>query len=380
MNSAVEIFYCTLRWLQQNYFSFRFYTERDVVWTIQQHAVQLSEDRQLGIKVFNDHPIILNDKRARVDLAFVDKHDLTVLALEFKYEPSHQRKDILPTKFPVVFWAEVKKDIDRIHCFVESGKAQAAFSVLIDEGGYFRKRLPPYRSRWIDWDCGTIRGVSLLLSEAAGISAKKVQAVSNGSSALPYAAIRTGEPGESTTETKSGKIPERTKTGDGMERMLASACANLLRTSVQKVNSYELKSVFEEDKPIVSFQQWADGKRHVGIFEAKNEQGKNYYFGFIEWQATGRYYLVIFPESKLGTLAEIHRVAKNGDQINLCWTYSPIKRDGRNKERKSYFEKYFSGTEVRIALPRTVAEIERFLDQIFALCENRLKADALAMR
>lgn len=53
-SDADEIIHCTLDWLQQNYFHFRFYTERDIVWTIQQHATQLVEDRRLSLKVFND--------------------------------------------------------------------------------------------------------------------------------------------------------------------------------------------------------------------------------------------------------------------------------------------------------------------------------------
>lgn len=114
------------------------------------------------------NPIMFYDKRARVDLAILDEDNLITLALEFKYEPSHRREDILRTKFPVVFWDEVKKDIERIHYFVESGKVQAAYSILIDEGGYFRKRPSVDRSSWIDWNSESINrsSVSLLLSKA----------------------------------------------------------------------------------------------------------------------------------------------------------------------------------------------------------------------
>lgn len=163
-----EIILCTLDWLQHNYFRYRFYTERDIVWTIQSCAAKLVEERQLNFKVFNDYPITFNDKRARVDLAFVDESNLIVFALELKYEPSHRREDILQTKFPVVFWNEVKKDIERIHYFVESGQVQAAYSLLIDEGGYFRKRPPAERSNWIDWNNEGINQspVSILLSKA----------------------------------------------------------------------------------------------------------------------------------------------------------------------------------------------------------------------
>ena len=45
----------------------------------------------------------------------------------------------------------MQKDIDRIHAFVKAKKAQAACSLFIDEGGYFRKRGPHHHSVWIDW-------------------------------------------------------------------------------------------------------------------------------------------------------------------------------------------------------------------------------------
>ena len=83
------------------------------------------------------------------------------MAAEFKYEPSHTRKysDILPTKLPVVFWADgVGKDMERIREFVSKGGAEVAYLVFIDEGGYFRRREPFSGSEWIDWQ----NGVSLL--------------------------------------------------------------------------------------------------------------------------------------------------------------------------------------------------------------------------
>lgn len=184
--AAEEVFNCTLIWLQKNYFTFQFYVERDIVWTIQQHVLQLVEDRRLSLKVFNDYPIMFNDKRGRVDLALIDENNLVALAVEFKYEPSHQRQDILSTKLPVVFWDEVKKDIERIHHFVVSGKVQAAYSILIDEGGYFRKRVPIDHSSWVDWNCGIDQRypVALLFSEAMCIDTTTFEDGKDGSTNL----------------------------------------------------------------------------------------------------------------------------------------------------------------------------------------------------
>jgi len=43
----------------------------------------------------------------------------------------------------VVFWTgegSVEKDVQRVHEYVEQQKAKVAYSILIDEGGYFRYR------------------------------------------------------------------------------------------------------------------------------------------------------------------------------------------------------------------------------------------------
>ena len=82
---------------------------------------------------------------------------------EFKYDPSHQRADILKQKLPVVFWGEgVVEDTGRIREFVSQGAAKAAYAVFIDEGAYFRKRPAPPGSQWREWG----NGVWVLYSQA----------------------------------------------------------------------------------------------------------------------------------------------------------------------------------------------------------------------
>ena len=75
------------------------------------------------------------------------------VALEFKYEPAHDRSDIPSEKFPVVDWGNegVAKDIERVRRFVEEGRAGIARSYFIDEGGAFRHRELHPGSHWAHW-------------------------------------------------------------------------------------------------------------------------------------------------------------------------------------------------------------------------------------
>ena len=55
---VVELFKEALGWLGKNYR--KFYTERDIVWTIQKHLIRVIKRKHLPYKVFNDYPIIYN--------------------------------------------------------------------------------------------------------------------------------------------------------------------------------------------------------------------------------------------------------------------------------------------------------------------------------
>ena len=117
--NAGELFESTLRWLRDHYTDFRFFTERDVVWTVQLKILKEIERLGLPYSVFNDHTIT---KNRRTDLAILNGDSIEVAA-EFKYEPSHDRRadwggDIWRTKFPVVDWKEVGKDVQRVRDYV----------------------------------------------------------------------------------------------------------------------------------------------------------------------------------------------------------------------------------------------------------------------
>ena len=155
---AAALFEGALRWLQRSYSAHRFFTERDIVWTLQLRMLQEVAEAGLTHRVFNDHTI---SGRTRTDLAILDG-DSVAVAAEFKYEPSHTRRadqggDIWPSKFDVVSWTgdgSVEEDIRRVRDYVERSNAQQAFSIFIDEGGRFRHRNPYPGSEWLDWGQG----------------------------------------------------------------------------------------------------------------------------------------------------------------------------------------------------------------------------------
>jgi hypothetical protein len=98
--------------------------------------------------------MIPGSRRAQsTDIAVVTPQDQIELALEFKYEPCHRRLDILKQKLPVVVWGieGVANDLERIRQYVSCGKAKAARSYFLDEGGYFAHRPAHSGSVWISW-------------------------------------------------------------------------------------------------------------------------------------------------------------------------------------------------------------------------------------
>ncbi len=164
MKSPKDLFLDSLDWLRSSFSNQTFYVERDVVWTLQTYLTKAFRKDYEGYAVFNDFGI-LPGKRRRLsaDLAILDEMGSIVVASEFKYEPSHSRIDIPREKFPVVIWGKdgVAKDIDRIQRFVLEAGVAHAYSIFIDEGGYFRSRDPHPRSRWIHWS----GDISVLWSE-----------------------------------------------------------------------------------------------------------------------------------------------------------------------------------------------------------------------
>ena len=167
MNEADRLIKDALSWLQANYSDFAFFVERDVVWTLQLRLSKQIKDSNLTYRIYNDYPMLAGSHRSlSADIVILDNADRVAMAAEFKYEPSHLRKDILQNKLPVVAWGKdgVGKDVTRINEFVARGKAKVAYAIFIDEGGYFCRRLAHPGSEWLEWG----NGVWVMLSRAEG--------------------------------------------------------------------------------------------------------------------------------------------------------------------------------------------------------------------
>lgn len=164
-----------------------------------------------------------------------------------------------------------------------------------------------------------------------------------------------------------------------MKRTIAYEICNLIEVaSTEQIIRYSILRTDDNGQPLTGFHEWVDYKEIVSTFLIKSDRDEQYYFLFIDWQEKDNFYLVIYPKNKTGPIAEIHLIEAKFNTSDLYWRYKPTKQDGRNAERIKYFRKHFLDNEVRIQVPQTENDIEIFLDELFSLAENRLKADQLA--
>ena len=64
MKSATKLFEEAILWLRANYKNYRFFTERDMVWTIQTQVISVIGKEKLPYKVMNDYPILRGKRRS----------------------------------------------------------------------------------------------------------------------------------------------------------------------------------------------------------------------------------------------------------------------------------------------------------------------------
>ncbi|HJV17413.1 MAG TPA: hypothetical protein VJ546_08550 [Bacillales bacterium] len=115
------------------------------------------------------------------------------------------------------------------------------------------------------------------------------------------------------------------------------------------------------------------GKEAISGFEVTNRDiNISYIFTFIHSEEN--YYLVIYSKNKKAVV-ELKNVEMIDGNSYIVWKYSPAKRDGKNQERKDYFEKHFGSTIRQILIPKSSSEIETFVGELFTLSQSRLKAD-----
>jgi len=159
----------------------------------------------------------------------------------------------------------------------------------------------------------------------------------------------------------------------------AEKITGLLRTEARRAGGYRIdERAHSTGAPLSGFHHWADGRACLGAFLVRPAQGEALWLLVIDWKSVRNYYIVLFPESRSGPIAEVHEVEGEGAELTLNWTYSPTKRDGKNEARRQYFVDSFHSTEVVISVPSSDRDTEAFLDELFSLAESRLKADELA--
>ena len=166
---ARQLFLDVLDWLRETYSDHKFFTERDVVWTVQKRLLKEASRRNLLFRVFHGYRMTSGNARsAPADLVLLGTDDRAELAIEFKYEPDHARAntEFPPTKFPVVEWNYVIEDTERVQQFRRKGFARNVCALFIDEGRHFRRRKAPRGSRWEEWDVGNGVRIAVLISEA----------------------------------------------------------------------------------------------------------------------------------------------------------------------------------------------------------------------
>ena len=129
------------------------------------------------------------------------------------------------------------------------------------------------------------------------------------------------------------------------------------------------------------FHQWVNGKEVLAGFDIFNiENNVRYYLLFIDWHRNSNFYLVVYMGNKSTTVCEIQNILTEGASSEIVWKYNPLKRDGKNAERKAYFKQLVGSSEIHIPLPTSSSSVgvEAFMDRLFRLCYFRLKADKVA--
>ncbi|WP_423907789.1 hypothetical protein [Candidatus Spongiihabitans sp.] len=163
-----------------------------------------------------------------------------------------------------------------------------------------------------------------------------------------------------------------------MNRQHAKRIADLLSSVANQTDSKYKLSDKILSKELSGFHQWADGHPYEGAFLFKDEAEHGLWILLIDWHENENFYVVLFPESKTGPVAEIHElIDEESAEAFLKWRYSPRKRDGRNDERKIYFIEEFLSGEVQISVPAHIKDVDDFIDELFTLAISRSKADEL---
>lgn len=166
--------------------------------------------------------------------------------------------------------------------------------------------------------------------------------------------------------------------GGGMEKRVAQNLGELLSAANDHRDSFISERWPLKNGRLSAFHQWADDRPTIGAYLLSPPQRQPFWIVLLDWKRTGDYYCSLFPSSRHGPLAEIHKQLDAPNGTFLSWKYSPTLRDGQNERRRTYFEQTFGSRDVLLQLPVGTDEIDTFIEDIAYLIECRIKADALA--
>jgi predicted HNH restriction endonuclease len=150
-----------------------------------------------------------------------------------------------------------------------------------------------------------------------------------------------------------------------------------MRNNLVSVAKYRTKEAKLVNGKLKDFHQWANNRPCKGAFLIETESNQSLWVVIVDWKMTENYYVALFPKSRSGPMAEIHESLEDNGEITLRWVYNPTKQDGKNAERRTYFEEVFKSREAFISVPAKRDELDDFYDELFSLATSRRKADDL---
>lgn len=167
-------------------------------------------------------------------------------------------------------------------------------------------------------------------------------------------------------------------TGDLMDKRLAQKLGQLLADHERSPHSYVSERWSLKGEKLSGFHQWADDIPALGAYLLSPPLRDPFWLVLVDWKSNGDFYCVLFPKSRSGPLAEIHKQVDFPTGIFLSWKYRPSLHDGKNEKRRAYFEQAFGSLDVLLQIPSILDEIESFIEDAAYLIECRTKADSLA--
>ncbi len=157
----------------------------------------------------------------------------------------------------------------------------------------------------------------------------------------------------------------------------AKSLAQLIHNSVNSPSKYKIVEAKLVNGELRDFHQWANERPCKGAFLVENESSSSLWVAIVDWKKTDNYYVALFPQSRSGPIAEIHECLVDNGELTFRWVYNPTKQDGKNSERRNYFQEVFKSREAFISVPTSRDELDDFYSELFSLAESRRKADDL---